>query len=177
MKAIEREVKATIKSIIDKRVVAMNSGETSDNDLLGILLDSNYKEIKEHGNNNFGLSIDEIIEECKLFYFAGQDTTGNTLVWTMLLLSQHIDWQTRAREEVLHIFGDRMPDINGLNHLKTVLWLYPVAPVLRQLLHEKAKLGNLTLPAGTIIQLNTLFFHHDKEIWSEDASKFNLERF
>ncbi|KAJ0662196.1 putative secologanin synthase [Helianthus annuus] len=96
MKAIEREVKATIKSIIDKRVVAMNSGETSDNDLLGILLDSNYKEIKEHGNNNFGLSIDEIIDECKLFYFAGQDTTGNTLVWTMLLLSQHIDWQTRA---------------------------------------------------------------------------------
>ncbi|KAJ0662195.1 putative secologanin synthase [Helianthus annuus] len=61
--------------------------------------------------------------------------------------------------------------------LNEVLWLYPVAPVLRQLLHEKAKLGNLTLPAGTIIQLNTLFFHHDKEIWGEDASKFNLERF
>ncbi|KAJ0669718.1 putative secologanin synthase [Helianthus annuus] len=184
MKEIEREVKATIKSIIDKRVVAMNSGETSDNDLLGILLDSNYKEIKEHGNNNFGLSIDEIIEECKLFYFAGQDTTGNTLVWTMILLSQHIDWQTRAREEVLHIFGDRTPDISGLNNLKTVnmilnevLRLYPAAPVLRRLLHEEAKLGNLTLPAGTIIQLNTLFFHHDKEIWGEDASEFNPERF
>ncbi|KAJ0856400.1 putative secologanin synthase [Helianthus annuus] len=70
IKAIEREVKASIKSIIDKRVVGMNTGEISNNDLLGILLDSNYKEIKEHGNNNFGLSIDEIIEECKLFYFA-----------------------------------------------------------------------------------------------------------
>ncbi|KAM0000846.1 putative secologanin synthase [Helianthus debilis subsp. tardiflorus] len=139
MKAIEREVKATIKSIIDKRVVAMNSG---------------------------------------------QDTTGNTLVWTMILLSQHIDWQTRAREEVLHIFGDRTPDFNGLNYLKTmniilneVLRLYPVAPVLRRVIHEEAKLGNLTLPAGTIIQLNTLFIHHDKEIWGEDASEFNPERF
>ncbi|KAF5771554.1 putative secologanin synthase [Helianthus annuus] len=184
IKAIEREVKASIKSIIDKRVVGMNTGEISNNDLLGILLDSNYKEIKEHGNNNFGLSIDEIIEECKLFYFAGQDTTGNTLVWTMILLSQHIDWQTRAREEVLHIFGDRTPDINGLNRLKTmnmifneILRLYPVAPVLRRLIHEEAKLGNLTLPAGTIIQLNILFFHHDKEIWGEDASEFNPERF
>ncbi|KAJ0856398.1 putative 11-oxo-beta-amyrin 30-oxidase [Helianthus annuus] len=99
-------------------------------------------------------------------------------------VSQHIDWQTRAREEVLHIFGDRTPDINGLNRLKTmnmifneILRLYPVAPVLRRLIHEEAKLGNLTLPAGTIIQLNILFFHHDKEIWGEDASEFNPERF
>lgn len=120
MKEIDREMKTTIKSIIDKRVIAMKAGESSKDDLLGILLDSNQKEIEKHGNRNFGLSIEEVIEECKIFYFAGQETTANMLVWTMILLGQHTDWQTRARDEVLHLFGKRKPDVDGLNHLKIV---------------------------------------------------------
>ncbi|KAD2804549.1 hypothetical protein R6Q59_029996 [Mikania micrantha] len=186
MKEIDKEVKTIIKRIIDKRLVAMKDGETIKNDdLLGILLDSNNKEIKGHGNSTkFGLTIDQVIEECKLFYFAGQETTGTTLTWTMILLSQHTDWQTRAREEVLHVFGHKTPDINSLNHLKIinmilneVLRLYPVASMLRRFIHEDTKLDNLTLPAGSLIYLNTLFLHHDKDTWGEDANKFNPERF
>ncbi|KAI3516928.1 hypothetical protein L1887_16082 [Cichorium endivia] len=184
MKEIHREVKASIKSIIDKRVLAMKNGETSKQDLLGILLDSNYNEIKQQGSSNFGLTIEEVIEECKLFYFAGQETTGNMIVWTMILLAQHTDWQTRAREEVLHAIGDKRPDIDGLGHLKVinmifneVLRLYPPAAVLRRLIHEETKLGNLTLPAGTLIQLNALLLHHDKDIWGNDVNEFKPERF
>ncbi|XP_076905031.1 cytochrome P450 CYP72A219-like [Bidens hawaiensis] len=92
MKEIHRQVKDSISSIINKRVVAMKAGEASHDDLLGILLDSSYEEIKQHGNTNSGLSTDEIIEECKLFYFAGQETTANLLVWTMILLGQHSEW-------------------------------------------------------------------------------------
>lgn len=120
MKEIDQQVRGTIKSIIDKRVVAMKVGEVINDDLLGILLASNYKEIKQHENDTFGLSIDDIIEECKLFYFAGQETTGNMLVWTMILLAKHTEWQERAREEVLHVFGDIKPDFDGLSQLKVV---------------------------------------------------------
>ncbi|CAI9296484.1 unnamed protein product [Lactuca saligna] len=160
MKEIDREVKASIKRIIDKRVVAMKAGETINDDLLGILLDSNYKEIKQQGSSNFGLSIEEVIEECKLFYFAGQETTGNMLVWTMILLGQHTDWQTRAREEVLHVFGDKRPDIDGLSHLKVinmifneVLRLYPPAVMLRRLIHEDTKLGVSKVTKGQAMYL------------------------
>ncbi|KAK9059918.1 hypothetical protein SSX86_020622 [Deinandra increscens subsp. villosa] len=184
MKEIDQEVKGSIKSIIDKRVVAMKAGEASSDDLLGILLDSNYKEIKQHGNNNFGLSIEDVIEECKLFYFAGQETTGNMLVWTMILLGQHMEWQTRAREEVLHVFGDKEPDIDGLSHLKVlstifneVLRLYSPAALLRRLIYDETRLGNLTIPAGTLIQINTLILHHDKDTWGEDANEFKPEIF
>ncbi|KVI05688.1 cytochrome P450 CYP72A219-like [Cynara cardunculus var. scolymus] len=184
MKEIDREVKASIKSIIDKRVVAMKAGESINDDLLGILLDSNYKEIKQRGNINFGLSIEEVIEECKLFYFVGQETTANMLVWTMILLGQHKEWQTRAREEVLQVFGQERPDIDGLNHLKIgnmifneVLRLYPSAILLRRSVHEETKLRNIILPAGTLIQLNTLFLHHDQDIWGEDVNEFKPERF
>ncbi|KAJ0725304.1 putative secologanin synthase [Helianthus annuus] len=184
MKEIDLQVKGSIKSIINKRVDAMKAGEASHDDLLGILLDSNYKEIKQQGNSNFGLSIEDVIEECKLFYFAGQETTGIMLVWTMILLGQHLEWQTRAREEVLRVFGDKKPDIDGLNHLKVMsnifneaLRLYPPATLLRRLIHDETKLGNLTLPAGTIIQINTLILHHDKDMWGEDVNEFKPERF
>ncbi|KAM0019672.1 putative secologanin synthase [Helianthus debilis subsp. tardiflorus] len=184
MKEIEREVKASIKGIINKRVVAMKVGEASNDDLLGLLLDSNHKEIKQHGNNNFGLSIEEVIEECKLFYFAGQETTASMLVWTMILLGQHMEWQTYARDEVLHVFRDKNPDIDGLNHLKVmniifneVLRLYTPVALLRRLIPRETKIGNLTLPAGTLVQINTLILHHDKDMWGEDVNEFKPERF
>ncbi|KAM0019623.1 putative secologanin synthase [Helianthus debilis subsp. tardiflorus] len=184
MKEINQQVKGLIKNIVNKRVVAMKAGEASHDDLLGILLDSNYKEIKHHGHINSGLSIDDVIEECKLFYFNGQETTGDMLVWTMILLAQHSEWQRRAREEVLHVFGEKKPDINGLSHLKVmniifneVLRLYPPAILIRRLVHEETKLGNLTLPAGTLIQVNILILHHDKDMWGEDVNEFKPERF
>ncbi|XP_076890125.1 cytochrome P450 CYP72A219-like [Bidens hawaiensis] len=184
IKEIGQHVRGLIKNIINKRIVAMKGGEPSHDDLLGILLDSNYKEINQHGNNNSGLSIEEVIEECKLFYFAGQETTGNMLVWTMILLAQDTEWQTRARDEVLSVFGAKNPDIDGLSNLRVmnnifneVLRLYPPLAILRRLVHNETKLGNLTLPAGTLIQINTLILHHDKDTWGEDANKFKPERF
>ncbi|KAM3222303.1 hypothetical protein P3L10_021573 [Capsicum annuum] len=46
MKEIERDVHASIRGIIDKRMKAMKAGEANNEDLLGILLESNFKEIE-----------------------------------------------------------------------------------------------------------------------------------
>ena len=120
MKEINQKVKASIRGIIGRRVVAMKAGESSNDDLLGILLNSNYEEIKQGMNKNSGLSIEEIIEECKLFYLTGEETTRDLLVWTMILLGQYTNWQARARDEVLQIFGDKKPAFESLSHLKVV---------------------------------------------------------
>ena len=124
MKKIDNELRSILKKIINKRVRAMEEGESSEDDLLGVLLDSNFKEIQRLGNKrNSGMSVEDVIAECKLFYFAGQETTGITLTWTMVMLSKHPEWQDRAREEVLSVFGKHKPEFERLNELKIVSFL------------------------------------------------------
>lgn len=117
MKAIDREINTILRGIISKREKAIEAGEAVNNDLLGILLESNSEESQRNG-----MSVEEVMKECKLFYFAGQETTSVLLVWTMVLLSHHQDWQVKAREEVMQTLGgnNTKPDIHSLSNLKVV---------------------------------------------------------
>ena len=123
-KEVENQIHNLLHKIIKKRKKDIDVGESPKADLLGLLMDSNAKEIQQgvgsKANGNFGMSLDEVIDECKLFYLAGQETTSTLLVWTLLMLSKHRDWQVRAREEVIQTFGSSVPDFEGLSHLKTV---------------------------------------------------------
>ena len=75
---------------------------------------------ESNGNAKLGMSTDDMIEECKLFYFAGMETTSVLLTWTLIVLSMHPEWQEQAREEVLNHFGRGGPDFDSLNRLKIV---------------------------------------------------------
>jgi len=118
MREIDREIRKTLREIIRKREKAIKDGKTNNDDLLGLLLESNMNESK--GNAKLGLSTEDVIEECKLFYFAGMETTSVLLTWTLIVLSLHPEWQEGAREEVLNHYGRAKPDFDSLNHLKTV---------------------------------------------------------
>ncbi|KAL3500849.1 hypothetical protein ACH5RR_039942 [Cinchona calisaya] len=174
---VDGEIKAMLREIICKKQKAMQNGESGNGDLLGLLL-----QCKEEKGND--MTIEDVIEECKLFYFAGQETTANWLTWTLILLSMHPDWQDKARQEVLQICGKTAPDVETLNRLKIVtmvlfevLRLYPPVIGLFRYTVQSTKVGDISIPAGVEVFLPVLLLHHDSEYWGDDAQEFKPERF
>lgn len=113
-----------LRNIIQKKINAIRAGESRVDDLLGMLLQSNNQtdlsETVRNTRSNEMLTIEEVIEECKQFYLAGQETTSSWLTWTMIVLAMHPDWQERARQEVLQVCGKKEPNFEALSLLKIV---------------------------------------------------------
>ena len=77
-------------------------------------------EAHHDANVSLKISIEDLVDECKTFYIAGQETTSTLLMWTIFLLAIHTDWQEKARKEVLNLFGQQNPNPDGITKLKTV---------------------------------------------------------
>ncbi|KAL8549267.1 hypothetical protein ACS0TY_008206 [Phlomoides rotata] len=163
----------SIMEIVKKRRYEVETGQTHSlgNDFLGSLL-----------NNR--VSTAEIIDECKTFYFAGQETTYSLLSWTTLLLAIHTDWQEKARTEVLQFFGQENPNSEGIARLKTVhmilyetLRLYSPVTVIIRRTKSSVRLGKYEFPANVNVAIPTLALHRNPDIWGPDAHLFNPERF
>ncbi|KAJ4806642.1 Cytochrome P450 [Rhynchospora pubera] len=95
IKEINQEVETILRQMIEQREKAILKGENTSNDLLGILLQSNIRESQEGGTKN-AMTTEDVIDECKLFYIAGHETTTASLTWALILLSMHPEWQERA---------------------------------------------------------------------------------
>lgn len=108
--------------MIKKKESAVKAGEGT-NDLLGLLLQSNQDYIQEENSTltkNSGLTIEEVIQESKQFYLAGQETTASLLTWAVIVLAMHQDWQHKARQEVIRVFGSNNIDYEAISCLNTV---------------------------------------------------------
>ncbi|XP_028758594.1 cytochrome P450 CYP72A219-like [Neltuma alba] len=175
---IYNQIKAILKNMIRQREDAMQRGEVEGElDLLGLLL-----QCKEQSIND--LTIDDVIEECKMFYIAGQETTATLLTWTMICLSIYPDWQDKARHEVLEICGTAKPDFGAINRFKIipmildeVLRLFPSLPFISRYTTRETRVGNLLIPAGVELCLLVMNVHYDADYWGEDANEFKPERF
>lgn len=110
---LEKETRDSLRKLIK------TNAETCENskNLLGLLMLAN----NDGEGKTEKLGEEEIIDECKTFYFAGKETTANLLTWAFLLLSIHPDWQSKAREEIDAVFGeDELPTAENLTKLNTV---------------------------------------------------------
>ncbi|XP_059658434.1 cytochrome P450 CYP749A22-like [Cornus florida] len=177
---LEQGIHDSIIRIIKQREKTM-TGEVDNfgTDLLGLLVKANHD-----ADENYRITVEDVVDECKTFYIAGHETTTTLLAWTALLLAIHTDWQEKARQEVIELFGKQQPNSEGIGRLKTTnmiinesLRLYPpVSQFVRKTKHE-VKLGKFIIPANIELNMPTLALHHDPQVWGEDALLFKPERF
>ncbi|CAD6337380.1 unnamed protein product [Miscanthus lutarioriparius] len=80
-----------LMAIIGECLAAAKEVRGYSSDMLSVMLEANT------GSNDGkirqqAMSMDEIINECKAFFFTGHDTTSHLLTWAMFLLSTHPEW-------------------------------------------------------------------------------------
>ncbi|KAH9755239.1 putative cytochrome P450 superfamily protein [Citrus sinensis] len=164
---LNTEITAMLRNVIEGKANALKTGKSRVDDLLGLLLQYCENE-NESSTRTIGLTIEEVIEECKAFYLAGQETTSSLLTWTVVVLAMHPDWQEKARQEVYKLVT---------MILYEVLRLYPPAIAQYQHTYKQTKIGEISVPAGVDIILPTLLVHHDPELWGNDVDEFKPGRF
>ena len=117
-------------AMMEARVAARDDatcGGGYGDDLLGLMLEA-WSPERQAGSDG-KLTTQEVIDECKTFFGAGQETTATLLVWAMFLLSTHPQWQEKVREEVLREFssdgdgGVVVPNTDVLARLKLVQYI------------------------------------------------------
>ncbi|KAF0906916.1 hypothetical protein E2562_013300 [Oryza meyeriana var. granulata] len=178
--SLDKKVRSMLMNIIKSRLASKDTAGYG-NDLLGLMLEACAP---EHGESQPQLSMDEIIDECKTFFFAGHDTTSHLLTWSMFLLSTHPEWQEKLREEVATECSDEVPTGDMLNKLKLVnmflletLRLYGPVMLIKRRAGADLELGGIKVPEGTIMTIPITMLHRDKEVWGEDADELRPERF
>ncbi|XP_066392168.1 cytochrome P450 709B3-like isoform X2 [Miscanthus floridulus] len=193
VRRLDKLLRSKITAMMAARVAAANCGGGYGDDLLGLLLEAWSPEPERQAGSDDDegttttLTTGEVIDECKTFFGAGQETTATLLVWTVFLLSTHPQWQDKVREEVLREFpggdGD-VPNSDTLSRLKLLhmvlletLRLYPPIVYIQRTTASDVVLRGIEVPGGTVISIPIGLLQRDREVWGSDADEFNPLRF
>jgi cytochrome P450 len=109
-----------------------------------------------------GLTDEAVVGNAITMVFAGEDTTSNTAAWLIDFLSMHPQAAARMAQEAGQVLGDDavLSDYHLLDRLQYIdaatreaMRLKPVAPIMAAESNEDAVVGDLAVPAGTVIFL------------------------
>lgn len=162
-----------IKGIIEERT-ASNSKV---NDLLNMLLETRYEDTGE------AMSIEQLIDEIKILFIAGHETTANALTFTLYLLGNHSDVQKKVLEEILKVESesdDVVEQLQKMTYLNAVLnesmRLYPPAWITDRQNVEDDALGEFNIKKDTLIGVSFYELHRNPKYWN-NPDQFDPDRF
>lgn len=174
--AFRRALK-TLDELVRKLVATRRQTGEKHDDLLDALLDARDAETGE------ALPEDELRDELINIFFAGHETTANSLTWTTFLLSTHPEVFQRVREEADRVIGDRFPtadDLRALDYthavLREALRLYPPGWVFGRVAKHDDVLRGHRIRKGDMLAICPLVTHRTPEYWPE-PERFDPERF
>jgi cytochrome P450 len=171
---VRRALYAVCDRIIDERRSA--GALATSNDLVTLLANAE----DEAGDR---LRAREVRDQVLVFLMAGHETTAISLTFAMHLLAKHPDVQTRVRDEVDRVLGDRDPvvtDVEALTYttmvLKESMRLFPAAPVTARRSVAETEIDGHVLPAGSTVFVAPWVTHRHPAYW-DDPERFDPERF
>jgi len=162
-----------IREIIEGRV---SSGEDI-NDLLQMLLETRYEDTGE------GMTVNQLIDEIKILFIAGHETTANALTFTLYLLGNNPEIQQKIFEEIISIeaqYESTVEQLQKMTYITAVLnesmRLFPPAWITDRQNLEDDCVGDYNLKKGTLIGVSFYALHRNPKYW-QNPEDFNPERF
>lgn len=162
-----------IREIIEER---KSSGEEI-NDLLNMLLETRYEDTGE------SMSIEQLIDEIKVLFIAGHETTANALTFTLYLLGRNPEVQEKILNEIIDIESQtdnvieklqKMTYINAV--LNESMRLYPPAWITDRQNLEDDSLSQFKIKKNTLIGVSFYELHRNPKYWN-NPDEFIPERF
>ncbi|KAI8810547.1 cytochrome P450 [Cladochytrium replicatum] len=177
-----------VRNLLSERVVKNGTKASGDLDVMDRLLATD-----ENGKNRF--SEKEIVDELIAFMLAGQETTANTMTWSLLELSRHPDLAEELEAEIDNIFDTLCSDdkltLSDTNFdtflahapkldafFKEVQRFHPVVAGIGRRLPDEV----VTLAGHTIDNKKNVMFivrirglHFNEQYW-KDPKRFNPAR-
>ncbi|WCJ39158.1 cytochrome P450 family 705 subfamily A polypeptide 22 [Euphorbia peplus] len=148
-------------------------------DLVDILL-----KVYHDQNAEFKLSMGQIKSFLLDLFFAGTDSSGNTMEWIMAELMNHPEVMNKLREEIKTVVGTKRlveeSDIPNLHYLQAVvkesMRLHALGAAIPRECRFDCKIRGYDIPKGTNIIINAYSVMRDPKIWDHPA-EFYPERF
>ncbi|OXA72794.1 cytochrome P450 [Flavobacterium aquidurense] len=170
---LAEENNSIIQEIIEER---MTSKEEI-NDLLNMLLETRYEDTGE------GMSVSQLVDEIKVLFIAGHETTANALTFTLHLLGRNPEVQQRVLDEITEIESqtdDIVEQLQKMTYTNAVLnesmRLYPPAWITDRQNVADDTLASYHIKKGTLIGVSFYELHRNPKYW-ENPEEFNPERF
>ena len=116
-------------------------------------------------------------------FFAGHETTANTLVWAFHFLDLNPDVLETLHMEVDSVLHGRIPTLADLRNLpytlmviKETMRIEPTVAIIPRALLENVELGGHRLEKDSVVFIPPYIVHHDSRWW-ENPQKFDPTRF
>jgi cytochrome P450 len=172
-KKMALESDAIIREIVEARI----NSNAKQNDLLDMLLETRYEDSGE------AMSTQQLIDEIKILFIAGHETTANALTFTLHLLGNHPEVQQKILDELIAIESETTAVVEQLQKmtytnavLNESMRLYPPAWITDRENIADDTLLDYNIKAGTLIGVSFYELHRNPKYW-KDPETFNPERF
>ncbi|TFK37879.1 cytochrome P450 [Crucibulum laeve] len=177
--------------LLNTKTEALRLGIEPEKDLFSVLVGENAE------LSSSKMTFEEIKNQFGTITVAGEDTTANTLVWVLFVLSQNPQWQDQLREEVYQAFADnsdsfldydRLPFLNAL--IKETLRFYSTVPHTERISAEETViplsepittstgkvLNEVKLNKGRYVTIAIACYQRLTSVWGADANEFKPSR-
>lgn len=170
---LAKENNSIIQEIIEDRMAS----KEEINDLLSMLLETRYEDTGE------GMTVSQLVDEIKVLFIAGHETTANALTFTLHLLGRNPEIQQRVFDEITEIqsqTNDIVEQLQKMTYTNAVLnesmRLYPPAWITDRQNVADDTLAGYHIKKGTLIGVSFYELHRNPKYWV-NPEQFDPERF